>query len=65
MMMLLKKPSTAQNHKLHKSTILEPMRILRRGKRHAGQIVKIYKRTKFQTHGPNTGLVNEGLKLGL
>ena len=63
--MLLKNYLRLKITKLPKSIILEPIQILRRGKRHAGQIVKIRKRTKFQTHGPNTGLVNEGLKVGL
>ena len=63
--MLLKNLLRLKVTKLPKSTILEPIQSLRRGKRHAGPIVKIRKRTKFRTHEPNTGIVKEGLTLGL
>ena len=64
-LLLLKlKPSTAQNCKFNKSVTLEPIRILRYGKRHTFQNGEIFKE-KFQTRGPNTRLVNDGEKLGL
>ena len=57
--------STAQNGNIHKSIILELLRILQHGKRHSVQIGETYKYMKFQIHESNTRLVNDGTTLGL
>ena len=60
LLLMNQKLSAAQNDNFKKSLILEPMQILRFGKRYCVHIGEIYKHTKFQIYGPNTRPQNTG-----